>query len=123
MRGSLRYFSVRAHQGIQQSRRDELESVIYVLMHWRMGGKLPWSGFDCFDSDISHKIMRAKIYSSNRGVPSPWRLVSTKRSTSARLVRSRRMLRKTWSTGAKPSCKMSTFSSNALCLNIELNAL
>ena len=68
VRGSLRYISVRAHQGIQPSRRDELESVIYVLMHWSMGGKLPWPGsVDRSDSDMSRKIMRAKVRSTAPG--------------------------------------------------------
>ena len=79
--GSYRFSSIRNHKGILQSRRDDLESIGYMLLYF-LKGKLPWQGLNKNNTDDKN-IHVENIYKVKRntsleelcdGVPPQFRI-------------------------------------------------
>lgn len=71
--GTARYASVNTHLGLEQSRRDDMEGIGYVLMYF-LKGKLPWMGMQAKTKDEKYEKIKDKKISTTiealcRGFP------------------------------------------------------
>lgn len=59
--GTAKFASINTHIGIEQSRRDDLEGLSYILVYF-MNGELPWHNLPAKDKEEKYKkIMEKKI--------------------------------------------------------------
>ncbi len=74
MTGTARYASINAHLGQEQSRRDDLEAIGYMLVYF-VKGSLPWQGLGGKNKTekynaIKDKKMQLSVEALCSGIPS-----------------------------------------------------
>jgi len=59
--GTLKFASVNSHLGLEQSRRDDLESIGLLLIYLR-NGKLPWENIDNYSQILDMKVRNSVMF-------------------------------------------------------------
>lgn len=57
--GTMRFASINAHYGMEQSRRDDMESLGYVLIYL-IKGRLPWQEL-CDNDESDEEVLKCKL--------------------------------------------------------------
>ena len=60
--GSVNFVSLNVHKGIEPSRRDDVESCIYIILYLLQGGELPWTKLK---ENESEKVKEKEININN----------------------------------------------------------
>jgi serine/threonine protein kinase len=74
--GTIRYTSINCHLGLTPSRRDDLESLVYVIVYLAKG-RLPWQGIIVqpgqIHEDVVLRVKRATtVKTLCKGLPQPF---------------------------------------------------
>ena len=62
--GTARYASINAHLGVEQTRRDDLEALGYMIIYFMLGS-LPWQSVNMKEKALKYrKVMEVKMETS-----------------------------------------------------------
>ena len=62
--GTARFCSLASHLGEEISRKDDLESIGYVLIYFLRLGHLPWIGLPAGTKEEKYKLIKEKMFST-----------------------------------------------------------